>query len=370
LCGAYHAELPLGYGVPAPDYWHAIPEGERRKRARLSDETCVLDGEHFFIKGHVEIPIHGQDTLFTWTVWTSLSQPNYERALRLWHDSARVNEPPYFGWLSTRLPPYPDTLSLKTHVHTRAVGLRPLVELEHTEHPLAVEQRTGITLARVQEIAERQLSVPFPARASAPQSAQFSLNVCVNLRMTKLHCNDIIVNEELTMMAPAPRTIPETLQQTWEQATRHPDALVALAASRRFWEQWARWQSTLTGEALNAGATWDDVGQALATSRQAAWARFRKATDEQHGGASMMQDQLAQVRRQLGEDVKALRQRARQRDDQWRVDRQHLRDQLRALDKQRADDRLALQGEIRELQQKMRSTRQQQRALVAEPPSG
>jgi hypothetical protein len=153
-CGTHHAELPLGYGAPAPDYWHAIPEGERRKRAQLSDETCVLDGEHFFIKGNVEIPIHGQDTPFTWTVWTSLSQPNYERALRLWHDRARVNEPPYFGWLTTRLPPYPDTLSLQTHVHTRAVGLRPLVELEATEHPLAVEQRMGITMARVQEITE------------------------------------------------------------------------------------------------------------------------------------------------------------------------------------------------------------------------
>jgi hypothetical protein len=34
---------------------------------------------------------------------------------------------------------------------------RPLVELEPTDHPLAVEQRTGITLGRVQEIAETLL---------------------------------------------------------------------------------------------------------------------------------------------------------------------------------------------------------------------
>jgi hypothetical protein len=38
-------------------------------------------------------------------------------------------------------------------VHTRPVGERPFVELEPTEHPLAVEQRTGITLDRVREIA-------------------------------------------------------------------------------------------------------------------------------------------------------------------------------------------------------------------------
>lgn len=40
-----------------------------------------------------------------------------------------------------------------TRVHTRPVGERPVIELEPTDHPLAVEQRTGITLDRVREIA-------------------------------------------------------------------------------------------------------------------------------------------------------------------------------------------------------------------------
>ena len=34
------------------------------------------------------------------------------------------------------------------------LGQRPLITLEPTDHPLAVEQREGITMARVQEIAE------------------------------------------------------------------------------------------------------------------------------------------------------------------------------------------------------------------------
>ena len=49
------------------------------------------------------------------------------------------------------------TTSLNAWVHTQPVGERPLIELEPTAHPLAVEQRTGITLARVQELAERVL---------------------------------------------------------------------------------------------------------------------------------------------------------------------------------------------------------------------
>ncbi|KIL78948.1 hypothetical protein SD77_3749 [Bacillus badius] len=59
-----------------------------------------------------------------------------------------------FGWLSTVLSCYPETINLKTRVHTRPVGFSPSIELEPTEHPLAVEQREGITVERIKQIAE------------------------------------------------------------------------------------------------------------------------------------------------------------------------------------------------------------------------
>lgn len=46
---------------------------------------------------------------------------------------------------------------LKARVHTRPVGKRPYIELEQTDHPLAIEQRDGITMQRVREIAEMVL---------------------------------------------------------------------------------------------------------------------------------------------------------------------------------------------------------------------
>jgi hypothetical protein len=82
------------------------------------------------------------------TSWTSLSRENFARTLEIWAREGRVAEPPMFGWLTAHLPTYePSTLNLKTIVHTRPLGLRPL----------AVEQREGITLARVQSIAEQLL---------------------------------------------------------------------------------------------------------------------------------------------------------------------------------------------------------------------
>lgn len=58
-------------------------------------------------------------------------------------------------WLVLYLAPWlSQTLNLKTLVHTRAIGLVLAIELEPTDHPLAVEQRTGITWERIREIAE------------------------------------------------------------------------------------------------------------------------------------------------------------------------------------------------------------------------
>jgi len=51
------------------------------------------------------------------------------------------------------LPGYPDTLNLKTSVHTQPVGARPLIELEATNHPLSIEQRGGMSWERVNQIA-------------------------------------------------------------------------------------------------------------------------------------------------------------------------------------------------------------------------
>ncbi|MBI1249121.1 DUF2199 domain-containing protein [bacterium] len=154
-CGKYHDELPMEFGANAPAFYYMISEAERDSRCDLTDELCVVDKEHFFIRGCLEIPVVDSERPFIWGVWTSLSKDNFRRTWKLWEKAGRESEPPYFGWLSTSLPLYPDAMYLKTHVHTRPVGERPFIELEQTDHPLAVEQREGITMQQVEEIASQ-----------------------------------------------------------------------------------------------------------------------------------------------------------------------------------------------------------------------
>ena len=133
----------------------SLSEQERKSRGMLGSDQCIVDDKSFFIRGLIEIPVVDGDGPFAWGVWVSLSKANFDRTSDLWNDPRRVNEPPCFGWLCNSIPGYTETLNLKTMVHSRPVGVRSYIEIEPTDHPLAREQRNGITLDRIRGIAEQ-----------------------------------------------------------------------------------------------------------------------------------------------------------------------------------------------------------------------
>jgi hypothetical protein len=151
-CGQHHEEMPLAFHSPAPANWLLDPELDRDPDSELGSDQCVVRGEEFYIRGLIQIPVRDDPRVLEWGVWASLSRENFLRASEVWDTPGREAEPSMFGWLSTALPTYtPDTLNLKTMVHTRKLGVRPLVVLEPTDHPLAVEQRDGIAVAELEE---------------------------------------------------------------------------------------------------------------------------------------------------------------------------------------------------------------------------
>ncbi len=145
----------MSFGPDAPSLWYELPQEERARRGELTSDLCVIDEEHFFIRGRLLIPVRESAKAFCWLVWVSLSKSNFKRVYDLWETDLRELEPPYFGWLCSRLPGYSEsTLHLKTNVRTQPVGERPLIEMEPSDHPLAVDQREGISKERLQAVIE------------------------------------------------------------------------------------------------------------------------------------------------------------------------------------------------------------------------
>lgn len=146
-CNQIHDGLP-DIGADKPDNWFGVPAKERRRRVRLTKDTCIIDDD-YFIRGVIEIPIFDYPEKFGFGVWVSQKKENFF-IYRENPDTDAIG--PFFGWLCTRIAYYEDDTSLlKTMAHFR-VGLRPSIELEPTDHPLAVDQRDGISLDKAWEI--------------------------------------------------------------------------------------------------------------------------------------------------------------------------------------------------------------------------
>ena len=129
-----------------------MPDSTARS-SRLSEDLCILGGDSFFIRCVLELPIIGSGGQSLGIgVWSSLSKPNFDLYVDTFDSGEQGGLGPWFGWFSNQLKGYPDTLNLKCRVHPRGGRERPWVELEPTEHPLAREQRDGITLDRVLEL--------------------------------------------------------------------------------------------------------------------------------------------------------------------------------------------------------------------------
>jgi hypothetical protein len=148
-CGELHEGLP-DIGMDYPDHYWDVPEGERAERVELTSDTCIIDNKDFFIRGVIEIPVHDYPENFGFGVWISQKKENFYTYLENF-DSSDIG--PFFGWLCSNIAYYTkETLLLKTMAHFRGEGQRPNIEIEPTNHPLAVDQREGISLEKAWEI--------------------------------------------------------------------------------------------------------------------------------------------------------------------------------------------------------------------------
>jgi hypothetical protein len=152
-CGKPYDKLSMAYALDEPDLWRSLDEEDRPHRGVIGTDTCVIDDKHYFIRGRIVIPVTNCEEPFIWGTWASVSQESFVRFGQLWDTAVRENEPPLHGRFGSDIPIYPSTNGLPCRIVMKNARRRPSFEIEAQDHPLAIEQRNGITLDRVKEIA-------------------------------------------------------------------------------------------------------------------------------------------------------------------------------------------------------------------------
>jgi hypothetical protein len=145
-CGKTHAGVPFSFAADFPDMYANLAKEARDARVVIGSDQCIVDSQWFFVRGTLEIPIIGNDEPFVWGVWASVLEETYEEISECWELKDREKcRGPFKGRLANSLSIYSETLNLKIRIVLQPVGIRPVFILEDTDHPLAVEQHTGIT---------------------------------------------------------------------------------------------------------------------------------------------------------------------------------------------------------------------------------
>ena len=153
VCGETHSGETRDIRMNLPEAIHELGEDERDLRVRLTEDTAVLDGERWFVRGLLELPIEDEDGYFGYGVWVEVSEPDFAALGELWHDEDGWRQDPFPGTLANELVPHEGTLGLPLRLRLRDVRLLPLVELDDAEHELVAEQREGLSRHRVHELA-------------------------------------------------------------------------------------------------------------------------------------------------------------------------------------------------------------------------
>ncbi len=153
VCGETHAgeTRDIRLGLPQPIF--LLDEAERERRSWVGEDWASLDGERFFVRALVELPVAGEEGYFGYGAWIEVSEPDYAALVELWHDEDGWRSEPFAGTLANELNPYAFTDGLPVKLRLRDVRLLPLVELEDGEHELVRAQRQGISPHRAHQLA-------------------------------------------------------------------------------------------------------------------------------------------------------------------------------------------------------------------------
>ena len=135
----------------------------------ITPDQCVIDGKDFYLRGRIPVPIIGLNKLgrlneldklnepFIWGVWAEVGPKNFLHTIDMWKVEGREADPPFPGWLDSEISLYGNTINVEADVWTQRVGRRPHFRLIDPDHLLAIEQRNGITMQRVEQIAAQML---------------------------------------------------------------------------------------------------------------------------------------------------------------------------------------------------------------------
>jgi Uncharacterized protein conserved in bacteria (DUF2199) len=130
-CGHWHEERPTSFRFPLPDVVAALDDNQRRRRVKSGPEQCILDDEHFFILGNLDLHVVGTNEIIRWTAWATRAELLAYR-IYLAEEKAKAYDSPEL--LDDMKTSDPEALSLMTDdIETFMLRVRDRILRDHPD---------------------------------------------------------------------------------------------------------------------------------------------------------------------------------------------------------------------------------------------
>lgn len=141
-------QMELTFGLP--DEIFALPELEREERTEGSSDLYVLDGNRFFVRGLLPLPIEGQND-YCLGAWAEVSEEDFDKIEELWDVDIRADEPRIKASLSNYMPYTLSSGQTELEIQLQNNNSRPFFYVTTPNSTLFKEQTAGITAHRAFE---------------------------------------------------------------------------------------------------------------------------------------------------------------------------------------------------------------------------
>jgi hypothetical protein len=150
-CGQDHPTSEIELTFRRPDIVAALSEEVRQSRVQENQNFCVLEGERFFVRVLLPLPVHGWDRTYCVGLWAETDRTSFERIYELWGEAQQSEEPPFEAFLGNEVPYSPGSLGLPVALRMVDLDTRPCVYLKPTSNPLYEDQLAGVSEHRIHE---------------------------------------------------------------------------------------------------------------------------------------------------------------------------------------------------------------------------
>jgi hypothetical protein len=151
VCGQDHPDDDIELTYVQPDAVVGLSAAQREVRVQENPDLVVLDGNRFFVRAVLPIPVRGRRRGYNIGVWAELDEAAFHRVLQRWEDADQVTEPAMPAKLANAIRSQSKTLGLDVALRLTGPATRPSVHVVSELHPLHAEQTTGVSVHRVQD---------------------------------------------------------------------------------------------------------------------------------------------------------------------------------------------------------------------------